>query len=522
MEMVSEEECRKFHRVVTEFYIAQDAWIGELTRKAGPGTTILILSDHGFKSGARRPEGLLPFTMDQPVEWHREDGGIFLLSGPGAARARLSEPVTLFDIAPTILALLGLPVASDMPGRVLEGALEPGFLSRFPPEKVATYEGVGSPRRAEEAPASDEVSAEMMAQLRALGYVGGDSHATGTSSRGGEGTQAPESAPAEDTPVTYHRNLATYFLGRREYAKAIEELQEANRREKLPKTYAMLAESLDALGRKREAMSALEEGWKQVPEGMEPDSILWYVQLAVDAGDPARGETYLEEHREALRNSPAIRDAARGRLAEARGERHAAEQLYERALQADPTLVGAARQLVGFYREEGRLDAIRPILEAGLRKSERIDEYHNLLGALDSSAGEKERALAHFRRAAELNPRDPRFSLNLGLTLMDLGRFDESGRVFEKALSEMPDADLYLGLGNVRLKSREPALALAAFQKAREAGGTAAPRADLGIALSYLGLRRADDALAFARESLSRNPDNPPLQNLVRDLSRNR
>jgi len=96
--------------------------------------------------------------------------------------------------------------------------------------------------------------------------------------------------------------------------------------------------------------------------------------------------------------------------------------------------------------------------------------------------------------------------------------------VIEKAVAATPDSDLYLGLGNVRLQTREPERALSAFQKARELGGPGAgsTRADLGIALSYLGLRRPDDALAFARESLARNPDNPPLQNLYQDLLRRR
>ena len=170
------------------------------------------------------------------------------------------------------------------------------------------------------------------------------------------------------------------------------------------------------------------------------------------------------------------------------------------------------------------MEAIRPVLEAGLRKSERIDECHNLLGALDSQAGSKEESLAHFRRAAELNPLDPRFPLNAGLTLMDMERWEEAGEVTEKAVAATPDADLYLGLGNVRLRDRDPEGALAAFLKARDLGGTGpgSNRADLGIALSYLGLRRPDDALAFARDSLSRNPDNPPLQNLYQDLLRRR
>ncbi len=521
MKMVSDEEYRKFNRVVTEFYAEQDRVIGELVEKAGPGTTVLILSDHGFKTGADRPEGLVPYTTNQPVEWHVEDG-IFILSGPGAGRGRLPDRATLFDIAPTVLALLGLPVAADMPGRVFAPALDPRFLARYPPGRVPTYEGVGTPRETEEAALSDEVSSEMMAQLRALGYVGGDFHAAGTSPSASEDEKRAGNEGPEQTPVSYHRNMATYYLNRKEYASAIPELEEANRREKLPKTYAMLSEALDAVGRKPEAMAALESGWKEVPDEMDPQSILWYVQLAVDTGDPGRGSRFLGEHGPALKDAPGVRDAAEGLLAQAAGQKEEAERLYEKALLADPTLVAATRHLVAFYREEGRLGAIRPILEAGLRESERIDEYHNLLGALDSEAGRKEEALAHFRRAAEINPRDPRFSLNLGLTLTDLGRLGEAAAVLDSAVAATPQPDLYLALGNLRLRERNPGDALEAFRRAKDLSGPESARADLGIALSYLGLRRADDALAFARESLARNPDNPPLRSLVQDLLRGR
>ncbi|HMC81675.1 MAG TPA: tetratricopeptide repeat protein, partial [Candidatus Polarisedimenticolia bacterium] len=519
MRTVSEAEYRKFGRTVTEYYRYQDRLIGELLQRAGGGVTVLVLSDHGFKTGGRRPEGILPYTMDQPVEWHREEG-IFILSGPGANHGRLDQQATLFDITPTILALLGLPVASDMPGRVLASALDPDFLRRFPPARVPTYEGVGAAREPEGVTASDEVSAEMMAQLRALGYVGGDTHSAAPVDEKPERVPT-RNAATEDTPVTYHRNLATYHLSHRNYEKAVSELLEANRREKLPKTYAMLAEAYDALGRREEAMAALEEGWKTVPQAMASDSILWFLELAVQAGHPDRGAKFLTAHRESLKDAPAVRDAAEARLAEAAGRREDAKRLYEQALAEDPTLVVATKQLLGLYRLEGRAEAIRPVLEAGLRRSERVDEYHNLLGGLDSEAGHKEKALGHFRRAAELNPGEGRFSLNVGLTLMDLGRWREAGSIFEEAVASSPSPDLYVGLGNVRLRSRDPAGALAAFEKARVLGN-GNPRADLGIALSYLSLKRRDEALAFARESLSRDPANQPLQNLYQDLLRRR
>ena len=96
---------------------------------------MLVVSDHGFKTGTARPVDVLPFTTQQPVEWHREEG-VFVLSGPGARRGhRLAQPATLFDVAPTLLYLLGLPLSEEMPGHILIDALDPGF-GRGPGNRV--------------------------------------------------------------------------------------------------------------------------------------------------------------------------------------------------------------------------------------------------------------------------------------------------------------------------------------------------------------------------------------------------
>ncbi|MEE8278833.1 MAG: phosphodiesterase, partial [Thermoanaerobaculia bacterium] len=76
---------------------------------------------------------------------------------------------TLFDIAPTILALLGLPIPEDLPGRVLEELLEPEFLARYPIRRIASYEDlIPLPARAPGVEGEDEEALEM---LRALGYI---------------------------------------------------------------------------------------------------------------------------------------------------------------------------------------------------------------------------------------------------------------------------------------------------------------------------------------------------------------
>jgi predicted AlkP superfamily phosphohydrolase/phosphomutase len=53
---------------------------------------------------------------------HRMDG-ILLASGPGGAAVKLDHPLSLLDVAPTVLELMGLPVPADRTGRSFAGYL---------------------------------------------------------------------------------------------------------------------------------------------------------------------------------------------------------------------------------------------------------------------------------------------------------------------------------------------------------------------------------------------------------------
>jgi arylsulfatase A-like enzyme len=44
------------------------------------------------------------------------------------------------DVAPTVLALFGLPVGEDMDGAAIEDAMTPDFLRRHPVRSIPTYE----------------------------------------------------------------------------------------------------------------------------------------------------------------------------------------------------------------------------------------------------------------------------------------------------------------------------------------------------------------------------------------------
>ncbi len=168
MEHISEQDFEHYRHVMTSVYKMHDLMLGRLMQLAGPEATIMIVSDHGFSSGAlRNPESAL-WPNANPLAWHRQYG-VFCLSGPGIRRDDLVQGATLLDIAPTILALFQLPAGEDMKGRVLAEAFEQSPA----PDRIPSWENLEGdagmhPRTHEPAPWD---SAAAVDQLVALGYI---------------------------------------------------------------------------------------------------------------------------------------------------------------------------------------------------------------------------------------------------------------------------------------------------------------------------------------------------------------
>jgi predicted AlkP superfamily phosphohydrolase/phosphomutase len=101
---------------------------------------------------------------------HR-DHGMLIVNGPSVQPGRVLQGASIYDIAPTVLHAMGLPVPSDMDGHVLEGAFVDGYLAAFPVE--VSDRGSGSPSG--ESPTVDytaEGEKEIVERLKGLGYLG--------------------------------------------------------------------------------------------------------------------------------------------------------------------------------------------------------------------------------------------------------------------------------------------------------------------------------------------------------------
>ena len=76
--------------------------------------------------------------------------------------------VSNIDVAPTILALLGLPVPLDMDGRVATELIDPEFWAEFPIQHISTYEtDIQLPFQEMEI----ELDDDDLNELKALGYI---------------------------------------------------------------------------------------------------------------------------------------------------------------------------------------------------------------------------------------------------------------------------------------------------------------------------------------------------------------
>ncbi len=539
----------RFRDAVTGFYEYQDRRLGEVLDAAGPGTTVMVVSDHGFRSGSVRPPDILPYTSEQPVEWHDPEG-IFLLAGPGARRgARLATRPTLFDIAPTLLYLLGLPADARMPGRVLEEAIEPDFLAAHPPRRIPDWEpatrartgtlraaagtGGGAPGDAAAA------EAELLASLRALGYIGGDEGSTagqtaagtvaagagaGAAGAGSADVGAPGAADATaaaDTLVFYHRNLATYFMKRRGYPQAVEQLRLANERQRLPKTYQMLSEALLLMGRRDEAEAALRSSLDELPTS-DPEPVLWLVRLDL-AGSGGRAAAEETARRYAGRTAarPGLDDAIAGLLLEAGGDAAGALTRYRAAFAADPLRVLVTQRLFDLEPPADRGARLLPALERAVARDPRLDEYHNLIGLLDAGSGRVDAAVAAFRRAVDLDPDNARFAANLGGACARAGRWGEAAEAYARALDLEATPATALKLGSALRRAGRRDEALVAFARARDLGDDTGAAA-LGLATVQSELGRTGEAIATAEAALQARPGDPALARLLSDLRRRR
>jgi hypothetical protein len=156
------------------------AFFVEVVDKAGTGDDFVLITttdaleistdaDPMIRASTGHSMHVSEFLTNMDISgMHAIDGLIVLVGEPFRSGERIVG-ATVFDITPTALAALGLPVAGDMDGKVLTSAMTPSFLGSRPLQTVDTYETeVRFPTRSA---GVDSMSEETKERLRSLGYM---------------------------------------------------------------------------------------------------------------------------------------------------------------------------------------------------------------------------------------------------------------------------------------------------------------------------------------------------------------
>lgn len=222
---------RRYGRAVEQMYVFADSVVGAYLAQMDERTTLVVVSDHGFKLGELPNDPSRTRDMRRVSEaYHRPEGILFLYGADVRSGVRVDHPETV-DIAPTVLSLGGLPVADDLVGRVLDEVVE-----RAAPARIATYESPGAkPPRAVRG-RDDDVDSALLGRLESLGYIGAgstsnDRNLANILLREGRFEEAANSfrALAEANPdeATFHAALASALTGLGRYDEALPEFNRA-------------------------------------------------------------------------------------------------------------------------------------------------------------------------------------------------------------------------------------------------------------------------------------------------------
>jgi tetratricopeptide (TPR) repeat protein len=388
MPHVSDADFEHYQHVMTGCYRFHDMMLGRLMQLAGEDTTYIIVSDHGFHSDHLRPAGSSKIKDGRPVAWHRQYGTL-VISGPNIKNDQRVYGASLLDITPTVLWLLGHPVAQDMDGKALTQILD----VEVPPqaETIDSYEtGERFHALMPEGSASTDgedpwTAQKMLDQLAGLGYIEKDQSVDGV-------------------VVDRARNLGQVYAATGRPAKAIEQYEQVLKKKPDDKGTKM------AIASCRLELGQLDECETIVKEVLS------------DQADAPQASFYM------------------GVVAFRRGDIDAALEYLKHAEQFDARMPGLHVQIGNVYlRRKHWRDAERAFKKA-LAIDEDSAEAHDGLGvAYRWQKRPAEAVHAHMQSIALLHYR-PQTHIHLGLALAETGQIDWAIRAFNVALEQNPSS----------------------------------------------------------------------------------
>ncbi|MGA7646294.1 MAG: alkaline phosphatase family protein [Terriglobales bacterium] len=424
MEGIPEDQFEIYKDVVNGAYRFHDMMLQTLVELAGPDTTIILVSDHGFHSDHLRPRGI-PQEPAGPAVQHR-NFGIVAIRGANIKQDERIYGATLLDVTPTILTLFGLPVGADMDGRVLVQAFdEPPEISRIPSWEQEPGEcGMHSADLR-----VDPLAAQAVLQrFVALGYI---------EAPGEDQAKAVEMAVREQ-----HYNLARAYLDARRYRDALPLLKELVKKWPDEVRFSQyLAQCYLAMRSRAEAKAILEQLIANPPKPAPKAEA--NAEVASPDHEPAAGEVAKSQATPAVTSPepPKPRpwaDLLMGIIHFEEGNMDEALANLLRAEQSDPRLPDLHLRIGNVYLRQKRTDDAERAFERALEIDGDSPAAHLGLAMVHLRKRRNEQAAEQALHAVGLQHFLPLGHFYLGVALARLGHRERAALAFETSLTMLP------------------------------------------------------------------------------------
>jgi choline-sulfatase len=435
-------------------------------------TFVVVAGDHGEGLGdhGERTHGMLLYdsTLRVPL----------IVSMPGTAAARRDDPVSLADIAPTMLRAAGIAVPAAMKGRDLLGGTGRMGGTDAVAASAELYSETEYPRVAGWSPLQALTDGRWMA----------------ISGAGATALYDLQNDPREERDVSAAQPSVTAALAsridaiRRRAARPAGRAISSDAAQRLRSLGYVASSGQASLGDRGPHPAAKIDAWNQFEESL----------AALNSGQVAAAATALTKLAATNPDSPVFQTTYARALGES-GQSARALEVYRSAAQRWPTdalllhdLAVAARHAAtktpgpaasALIDEAVRAD------RAALVLSPNSAVAHNGLGLLAADLNRPQDALKEFERAATIDPNNASYSTNLGNARRAVGDTSGAEQAYRRALEVDPRAaDAVNGLGVLLVETKRPTEAIPLFERAI----AAAPdfqeaRLNLGIALQESG-----------------------------------
>jgi len=439
-------------------------------------TLVIVAGDHGEGLGdhGERTHGMLLYdsTLRVPL----------IVSMPGTAAAKRDDPVSLADVAPTVLRAAGIAVPAAMKGRdLLAGMGGAGVVTA----SAELYSETEYPRVAGWSPLHALTDGRWMA----------------ISGAGATTLYDLQNDPREEHDVSAAQRSVTAALAsridaiRRRAAKPAGRAISSDAAQRLRSLGYVASSGQSSPGDGGPHPAARIDAWNQFEEAL----------AALNSGQVAAAATALSKLAATNADSPVFQTTYARALGES-GQPARALEVYRRAAQRWPTDALLLHDLAVAARNAATKTA-GPAASVLIDEAVRADRAalvlspnsavaHNGLGLLAVDLNRPQDALKEFERAATIDSNNASYSTNLGNARRAVGDVSGAEQAYRRALEVDPTAgDAVNGLGVLLVETKRPTEAIPLFERAI----AAAPdfqeaRLNLGIALQESGqIARAAD-----------------------------